>query len=71
VYANILSFEKGQLTSVLLILVLWSIFWKGWALWKAARGGQKYWYIALLLVNSLGILEIIFLIFFQKKPKAK
>lgn len=43
------------------LLALWSIPWKGWALWRSARLGQKPWFIALLVLNTAGILEIIYL----------
>lgn len=43
------------------ILILWSIFWKGLALWHSGRKGQPWWFVALLLINSAGILEIIYL----------
>src|ERR1700681_4725579 len=45
----------------LVIILLWSIFWKGLALWHAAQRGQYWWFLILLLVNTLGILEIIYL----------
>jgi magnesium-transporting ATPase (P-type) len=51
------------------IIVLWDVVWRGVSLWRAGRNGQKYWFVALLLVNSLGILPIIYLKFFQKIPK--
>ena len=35
--------------------------------WYAARGGQKYWFVAILIVNTLGILEIIYLIWFRPR----
>jgi len=54
---------------VLLIVIAWSVFWKGWALWRAARNAQKYWFIAILLVNTLGILEIVYLNWFSKKKR--
>jgi len=38
-----------------LFLVLWSIFWKGWALWKSASKRQLLWFIFLLVFNTLGI----------------
>lgn len=47
-------------------LVLWSIAWKGWALWVAARKGSKPWYIALLVINTAGILEILYIYVFSK-----
>lgn len=42
---------------------------KGIALWKAGRNNQKYWFIALLIINSVGLLPIIYLLFFQVKRK--
>ena len=43
------------------IILLWSLFWKGLALWHSGRKGNGWWFIILLLVNTLGILEIIYL----------
>ena len=51
------------------LLVIWSIIWKGVALWHSARNKQLAWYIAILIVNTVGILEIVYLIFFKKKQK--
>jgi hypothetical protein len=42
-------------------LLLWSIFWKGLALWHSGRRGQAWWFVVLLVVNTVGILEIIYL----------
>ena len=52
---------------LVLVVVLWTIVLKGYSLWYAARGGQKKWFIALLVINTLGILEIIYLIWFRPK----
>jgi methionyl-tRNA synthetase len=46
---------------LLLILVLWSIIWKGIALWKSARNESKVWFVIMLIVNTVGILEIIYI----------
>jgi hypothetical protein len=46
---------------VLVILILWSLFWKGLALWHSAQRGQPWWFFFLLIVNTAGILEIIYL----------
>jgi hypothetical protein len=51
------------------VLTLWAVVWKGFALWRAARHGQKYWYIGLLVLNTIGIVEIIYLFFFQKEGR--
>lgn len=43
-------------------LALLDLVLKGFALWKSARNGQQVWFIALLLVNSAGILPGIYLL---------
>jgi hypothetical protein len=48
---------------LILIAVVWSVVWKGLALWHAGRRGQYWWFMILLVVNTLGILEIIYLFF--------
>ena len=53
------------------ILTLWALVWKGIALWKAARNGEKWWYIALLVINTVGLLEIVYIFFFSKKKGQK
>ena len=60
---------------LLAILVLWSVIWKGIALWKSARNESKIWFVILLIVNTVGIntvgiLEIIY-IFAVARPKEK
>ena len=52
---------------LILVVVLWTIVLKGYALWNAARGGQRNWFIALLVINTFGILEIVYLIWFRHK----
>lgn len=48
-------------------LLVWAIAWKGFALWNAAKNNQRNWFIAVLIVNSIGILEIVYLFGFAKK----
>lgn len=50
-------------------LLIWSIVWKGLALWQAARHGDKIWFVVLLVINTVGILEILYLYVFSKKRK--
>lgn len=54
---------------VLPLLIIWELFWKGIALWGSAKNNHKYWFIFLLLINSLGIVPLIYLNFFSKKTK--
>ena len=54
----------------LVILVVWLVFWKGLALWFASKNNQRGWFIALLILNTLGLLPIIYLIWFKPVEKS-
>ena len=56
---------------ILLVLVIWSTVWKGLALWRAAKLNQPVWFVVLLVVNMVGILEILYLYIFSKKSARK
>lgn len=51
---------------IVLVFVVWTVFWKGWALWIAARKGEMWWFLAILIINTAGILEIVYLFAFRK-----
>jgi hypothetical protein len=51
-----------------ILLSAWSLAWKGFALWRAARNRQNIWFIVLLILNTFGILEIVYVFYFNK-PK--
>jgi len=53
----------------LLLVMLWVLPWKGVALWKAAKLSDKWWFIALLILNTLAILDIIYIFFVAKKKE--
>jgi len=59
----------SQQTLLLLVylILLWTMPWKGVALWKAARNEHKIWFVVLFLVNTLAILEILYIFVFAKK----
>lgn len=42
-------------------ILLWEGFWKGLALWHSARRGQPWWFVILIVVNTVGILPIVYL----------
>jgi len=60
-------FVDGLPIWLVIIVLIWSLFWKGIALWKAAQLSHKNWFIIILLVNTLGILDIIYIRFVAKK----
>lgn len=54
-----------------LALFAWVMVWKGLALWKAAHKEQKWWFIAFLLINTLGVLEILYIYVFSEPFKRR
>lgn len=54
---------------LLILAVLWTLPWKGIALWRAVRNNHKGWFVALLVLNTLAILDITYIFYFSKKPK--
>jgi len=49
------------------VIAIWSLVWKGLTLWRAAKNNSKVWYVVLLVLNTLGILEILYYFVFSKK----
>ncbi len=59
-YSN--DFGLGLFNLFVIPVVIFDLVLRGFALWKSARNGQNVWFIFLLIVNSMGILPIIYLI---------
>lgn len=61
----------NPVTGLFALLVLWSLAWKAFALWRAARNNHVWWFIALFVVNTIGLLDILYIYVFAnwgKKP---
>lgn len=50
---------------------LWVAIWKGIALWKSAKNNSIPWFIALFLINTVGILEIVYIFYFSKNKNQR
>jgi len=48
-------------TLAFLFIIAWSLLWKGMALWRAAQKNEQVWFVAILLINTVGILELLYL----------
>ena len=60
----------GPYLPIILLLILWEAVWKLIALWKAARHNQLAWFICLAIINSIGILSIIYILMHRKKAES-
>ena len=54
---------------LILLITIWTLPWKGYALWIASKKKQKIWFIVLLTLNTLAILEILYIFIFSKQNK--
>ena len=61
------SSDLQQYWYLVVVLVAWTMAWKGWALWRAARVGSKAWFVILFILNTLGLLEILYIFVFSKQ----
>lgn len=57
-----------ELIAFIMVLVIWETAWKGFALWRAGQRGDSTWFIALLLLNTAGILPITYLLLTKGRP---
>lgn len=52
-----------------ILFLVWTLYWKIAGVWHAARDGKKWWFIALLFLNTASILEILYIFVFREKAK--
>ena len=51
----------------IIFFVLWEVIWKLLAMWRAAQNKQPGWFICLALINTMGILPILYLLLVKNK----
>ena len=71
-----ISSQLGVSMWIIVVILIWSAVWKLLALWKSARKGSPIWFILLAIINTVGILEILYIYVFseinyKKKPVEK
>ena len=66
-----IGFPFGVSPLLVLVLLVWTLPWKGYALWLAARNNSPWWFIVLLIVNTVAILDIIYIFVFGRPALKK
>lgn len=61
--------NNPQAALILILAILWALPWKGVALWRAAKNEAKIWFVILLAVNTLAILDILYIFVFSKRRR--
>ena len=71
-FSDLLTQELSLTMVILLMIVsIWEVIWKGFGLWHSARAKHKAWFVIILIFNTVGLLPIIYLIWFKEKPNKK
>lgn len=52
---------------LIIAIALWEVVWKAFALWSSAQRKEKVWFVLLLIINSAGILPIVYLLINKKR----
>jgi len=68
---NYFGVEGMVLPILFYFLIFWEGVWKGIAMWKAGRNNQLAWFISIFILNTAGILPIVYLLFFRKNKVKK
>lgn len=65
---NINQILSGLLAqpAFMIFLMPWTLFWKGLSLWRAAGKRHLLWFVLLLIINTLGILEIAYVFWLNR-----
>ena len=65
-YPSGMDFFGAMFSPIMILLIVWTLYWKYKSLWLAAKKDSKGWFIALLIINTVGILEILYIYVFSK-----
>jgi hypothetical protein len=67
-FVNVSGIEfSGAGAAIIVLIAVWELAWKAFGLWRAAQLRQSGWFVAILLLNTIGILPILYLYVFSKK----
>ena len=65
--ASTFNIPIAVVTALIITITVWSLYWKGRSLWTASKANSLKWFIALLILNTIGILDILYIFYFSKK----
>lgn len=61
-YDNNYSDIHYGLFGLIIPLTILDLILRGISLWKAAKKDQRFWFVSLLIINSVGILPLTYLL---------
>lgn len=72
IYKTLADYLGISITTAIIlfaIIGIWSLVWKGLALWKSARKNHLVWFIIFVIISTIGILEILYIYVFSELDK--
>lgn len=60
-----------ELIILFVAIAIWDLVWKFLGMWKAAKKNSPIWFVAIGILNTLGILPILYLYVFSKGKKKR
>lgn len=55
----------------IIIVSIWETVWKLIALWKAGRNNHLAWFICIAIINTVGILPIVYILIQRNRQQEK
>ena len=68
-YINQIVEQLGISIWMFVAIIIWSYTWKLLAFWKSARKNSPVWFILFAFLNTMGILEILYLFIFSEMKR--
>lgn len=50
----------------LVFYLAWTLFWKGLALWHSAQKKHVVWFVIILVLNTMGLLDIAYIYYLSR-----
>ncbi|XOB40955.1 MAG: DUF5652 family protein [Candidatus Nealsonbacteria bacterium] len=54
---------------IIFLITLWTLPWKVVALWRAVKNNHRKWFVVLIVLNTLAVLEILYIFVFSKRKR--
>lgn len=60
---------SAEIWALIIVIGVWEMIWKFMAMWRASKNNSVAWFIVLGILNTIGILPILYIYVFGKKKK--
>ena len=65
-YIDLIASQIGAPIWLMYLILVWTAVWKLLAMWRAAKHKHIAWFIVMGVINTIGILPILYLYVFSK-----